>query len=152
MTTDFDLTCTLSDQLDITTDAAGDALALFIPQMERIDGGTIDRDDLSASDVEFLTGTVKGWLESDPHIGELVDAVFTARQKLAEVTFELQQEEARDQPNQKTLTKLENKVFSATLERNKAIGRALAYGAVVAVTADAAGLSRDEVLAVADAR
>ena len=148
MTTDFDLTCTLSDQLDITTDAAGDALALFIPQMERIDGGTIDRDDLSASDVEFLTDTIKGWADSDPHIAELVDDVAAARQKLKEITFQLQTETEKEEPGPKTVAKLEDKQYSATLHRDTAVSHALAYGARIGDTADAAGITREDALAV----
>lgn len=59
MTTINTLATTMHHMLDLSEDSAASALRTYISQIEQEDGRTIDEDQISDTDAEFLIGAVK---------------------------------------------------------------------------------------------
>lgn len=59
MTTDTNtLTTTLAARLNLTEDTVHTALSAYLDQMEYLDGRTINPDNLTDDDAEFLAGAI----------------------------------------------------------------------------------------------
>lgn len=111
-------------KLDLTDEAAEDALEIYISQIEALESREIDRDDISDDDAAFLMESMVQAQRS----GDL------GQRQLAELE-ELMPDVQRAQQDLETMEQL----------RNKAIKAALNAGARVKDVAAAAGLSRQRV-------
>lgn len=129
LTTDFELAQRLVTDLDITEDAARNAVEEFISQCETLDGIPYDRDGLTEEQEEFVYGSVKAWLGTDMNADAALEEVDRITQQL-----------------QKTQTEMD---FISNL-RDQAVVRALNAGATVVDTAAAAGLSRKGIYVIRD--
>ncbi|EGT5788814.1 hypothetical protein HMPREF3148_04195 [Corynebacterium sp. HMSC05D08] len=124
MTTIDNLSETLHYALDMSIDAAEDALRTYIAQIEKLEDRSIDEDEISKDDADFLIGAVK----SARRAGDLGQKQLAA---LEEATADYQH--ATD-----TADALRD-------ERDAAIRAAVHGGARVQDVATAAGISRQAV-------
>ncbi|MFS0078197.1 hypothetical protein ACL1FX_00270 [Corynebacterium striatum] len=115
---------TLHYMLDMSTNAAEDALRTYITQIEELEARNIDEDEITKDDADFLIGAVK----SARNAGDL-----GARQLAA-----LEEAAADYQDASDTADALRS-------ERDKAIHAAIAAGASKAAVARAAGISAQAV-------
>ena len=69
---------------DIDYSAAFRLVALYIAQMESVDGKTIDSDDISAEDADFLRGSIASGLENDDEAVRKLDALTEAADAYAD--------------------------------------------------------------------
>lgn len=111
-------------KLDLTDQAAEDALEIYISQIEALESREIDRDDISDDDAGFLMESMVQAQRS----GDLGQAQLAALEELMPDV----------RAAQDTLETMEQ-------QRNKAIKAALAAGARVKDVAAASGLSRQRV-------
>lgn len=126
---DFEVAERLVTDLDITEDAAKNAVEEFISQCETLDGIPYDRDGLTTEQANFIYGSVKAWLDTDMN----ADA---ALYEVSRVTEQLQKTQAE--------------VDFLSGVRDQAVVRALNAGATVVDTATAAGLSRKGIYVIRD--
>lgn len=69
---------------DIDYSAALRLVALYIAQMESVDGKTINSDDISAEDADFLRGSIASGLENDDEAVRKLDALTEAADAYAD--------------------------------------------------------------------
>lgn len=69
---------------DIDYSAALRLVALYIAQVESVDGKTIDSDDISAEDADFLRGSIASGLENDDEAVRKLDALTEAADAYAD--------------------------------------------------------------------
>ena len=124
MTTIDNLAETLHYMLDMDTTAAEDALRTYITQIEELEGRSIDEDEITEEDADFLIGAVK----SARSAGDLGSRQLATLEEAA----------ADYQHAADTADALRS-------ERDKAIRAAIAAGASKAAVARAAGISAQAV-------
>ncbi|HAT1156505.1 TPA: hypothetical protein I8V45_000217 [Corynebacterium striatum] len=124
MTTIDNLSETLHYALDMSIDAAEDALRTYIAQIEKLEDRSIDEDEISKDDADFLIGAVKSARRAgDLGLHEL-DTVTEAAQDMEDKAQALEHSRA---------------------ERDAAIRAAVHAGARIQDVATAAGISRQAV-------
>lgn len=124
MTTIDNLAETLHYMLDMSTDAAEDALRTYITQIQELEDRSIDEDEITEEDADFLIGAVK----SARNAGDLGNKELAGLEEAA----------ANYQNAADTADTLRG-------ERDKAIYAAIAAGASKAAVARAAGISAQAV-------
>ncbi|WP_293824067.1 hypothetical protein [uncultured Corynebacterium sp.] len=115
---------TLNYMLDMSTDAAEDALRIYITQIEELEGRSIDEDEITKDDADFLIGAVK----SARNAGDLGNRQLAALEEAA--------------ADYQAAADIADGLRS---ERDKAIYAAIAAGASKASVARAAGISAQAV-------
>lgn len=123
----------LAERYDLTRGTAVDALANFVPQIEALDGTTIDEGNVTDAQADGLTAAFDDWLGNDTpqRVDELLDTVMSTASEL-----------------QRAQTEAE--MFAGL--RDNSVRDALAAGATVADVARCAGLSRTSVYKIRDRR
>lgn len=119
--TDTQLVMTISHIIDMDDAAIGDALDTYISQLETLENRTIDRDEISDEDADFLIESVK----SAHNAGDYGEQELAQLEALAQRADDLKTsyDAARD-------------------ERNQAVRAAIRAGATVADVAAAGHLSK----------
>lgn len=130
-TTLFALAGRLAEEHDLTRGAVIDAFAVYMPQIEALDGMPIDEGNVTDAQAEALTAAVEGWLENDNprRVDELLDGIAEVSERVAE-----------SQSQAEMLASV----------RDTAICDALAAGAAVTDVSRASGLSRTSVYKIRD--
>lgn len=119
--TDTQLVMTISHIIDMDEAAIGDALDTYISQLETLENRTIDRDDISDKDADFLIEAIK----SAHRAGDYGEQELAKLEELAQRADDLK-----------------DSYTAARDERNQAVRAAIRAGATVADVAAAGHLSK----------
>ena len=130
-TTLFALAGRLAEEHDLTRGAVIDAFAVYMPQIEALDGMPIDEGNVTDAQAEALTAAVEGWLGNDNprRVDELLDGIAEVSERVAE-----------SQAQAERLARV----------RDPAMRDALAAGAAGTDVSRASGLSRTSIYKIRD--